>query len=78
MSEIAGIPLPSGMGKDRRSPAERGPCSAEIGRSVKIIWARPIDMRSNNNVTFDCTYHVVWCPKYRRVVKQYLENQKNV
>jgi hypothetical protein len=31
LSEIAGIPLPSGMGKDRRSPVERGPCSAEIG-----------------------------------------------
>lgn len=25
-------------------------------------------VRSNNNVTFDCTYHVVWCPKYRRKV----------
>jgi len=25
-------------------------------------------MRSNNNVTFDCKYHVVWCPKYRRKV----------
>lgn len=25
-------------------------------------------MRSNNNVTFDCKFHVVWCPKYRRKV----------
>ena len=25
-------------------------------------------MRSNSNVTFDCKYHVVWCPKYRRDV----------
>ena len=25
-------------------------------------------MRSNSNVTFDCKYHVVWCPKYRRKV----------
>lgn len=24
--------------------------------------------RSNRNVTFACTYHVVWCPKYRRSV----------
>ena len=24
--------------------------------------------RSNNNVTFRCIYHVVWCPKYRRPV----------
>lgn len=25
-------------------------------------------MRSNNSVTFDCKFHVVWCPKYRRKV----------
>jgi putative transposase len=25
-------------------------------------------IRSNNNVTYRCTYHVVWCPKYRRDV----------
>lgn len=25
-------------------------------------------LRSNNNITYDCTYHVVWCPKYRRKV----------
>lgn len=25
-------------------------------------------MRSNHNVTFDCKFHVVWCPKYRRDV----------
>ena len=24
--------------------------------------------RSNNNVVYRCTYHVVWCPKYRRPV----------
>ncbi|WP_310275206.1 IS200/IS605 family transposase [Haloactinomyces albus] len=22
--------------------------------------------RSNSNVTFQCAFHVVWCPKYRR------------
>jgi len=27
-----------------------------------------VGMRSNNSVTFDCKYHVVWCPKYRRDV----------
>ena len=27
-----------------------------------------VGMRSNNNITFDCKYHVVWCPKYRRDV----------
>jgi putative transposase len=25
-------------------------------------------MRSNHNVSFDCKFHVVWCPKYRRKV----------
>ena len=24
--------------------------------------------KSNHNVTYSCTYHVVWCPKYRRKV----------
>jgi putative transposase len=27
-------------------------------------------IRSNNNVVYRCTYHVVWCPKYRRNVLQ--------
>ncbi|MDI9918610.1 IS200/IS605 family transposase [Rhodococcus sp. IEGM 1379] len=26
------------------------------------------EIRSNNNVVYRCTYHVVWCPKYRRNV----------
>lgn len=26
------------------------------------------DVESNQNVTFDCKYHVVFCPKYRRKV----------
>ncbi|KYP80041.1 IS200/IS605 family transposase [Ferroacidibacillus organovorans] len=26
------------------------------------------DVDSNHNITFDCTYHVVFCPKYRRKV----------
>jgi len=45
--------------------------------------------KSNNNVVYSSKYHVVWCPKYRRkvlegaiakrlVIKQYVENQKNV
>ena len=24
--------------------------------------------KSNNNIVYSCTYHVVWCPKYRRKV----------
>lgn len=26
------------------------------------------DVDSNHNITFDCKYHVVFCPKYRRKV----------
>ncbi|WP_436664450.1 IS200/IS605 family transposase (plasmid) [Alicyclobacillus acidoterrestris] len=26
------------------------------------------DIESNHNITFDCKYHVVFCPKYRRKV----------
>jgi putative transposase len=26
------------------------------------------EIRSNNNIVYRCTYHVVWCPKYRRPV----------
>ena len=25
-------------------------------------------LKSNNNVTYRCHYHVIWCPKYRRKV----------
>jgi putative transposase len=28
-------------------------------------------VKSNSNITYDCQYHVVWCPKYRRKVLQY-------
>lgn len=24
--------------------------------------------KTNNNIVYSCTYHVVWCPKYRRKV----------
>lgn len=24
--------------------------------------------KSNNNIVYHCTYHIVWCPKYRRKV----------
>jgi putative transposase len=27
-----------------------------------------MEYKSNNNVTYSCKYHVVWCPKYRRKV----------
>ncbi len=26
------------------------------------------EYKSNNNIVYDCKYHVVWCPKYRRKV----------
>lgn len=28
-------------------------------------------LKSNSNITYDCQYHVIWCPKYRRKVLQY-------
>ena len=28
----------------------------------------PSSFRRNHNVVWDCTYHVVFCPKYRRPV----------
>jgi putative transposase len=27
-----------------------------------------VTLRSNRNVTFQCAFHIVWCPKYRRRV----------
>lgn len=27
-----------------------------------------LEYKHNNNVTYSCKYHVVWCPKYRRKV----------
>jgi putative transposase len=24
--------------------------------------------KHNNNITYSCKYHIVWCPKYRRKV----------
>ena len=27
-----------------------------------------MEYRSNHNIVYDCKYHVVWCPKYRRSV----------
>ncbi len=27
-----------------------------------------VALRSNANITFQCAFHVVWCPKYRRRV----------
>lgn len=28
----------------------------------------PVTLRSNSNIVFQCAFHVVWCPKYRRRV----------
>jgi len=43
LSEIAGIPLPSGMGKVRRSPVERGPCSD----NHPMVCAMPFNVTGN-------------------------------
>jgi len=37
---------------------------------VEVYSARVDQIRTNNNVVYRCTYHVVWCPKYRRPVIQ--------
>lgn len=29
------------------------------------------NIKSNSNITYDCQYHVIWCPKYRRKVLQH-------
>ena len=31
-------------------------------------YSMSVKFKSNNNVTYSCKYHVVWCPKYRRKV----------
>lgn len=31
-------------------------------------WRVPVTLRSNSNIVFQCAFHVVWCPKYRRRV----------
>ena len=33
-----------------------------------MLYNAPMAFKSNHNVTYSCTYHVVWCPKYRRKV----------
>jgi putative transposase len=33
-----------------------------------MLYNIPMVFKSNHNVTYSCTYHVVWCPKYRRKV----------
>lgn len=30
-----------------------------------------VTLRSHRNVTFQCAFHIVWCPTYRRRVPQY-------
>ena len=30
-----------------------------------------MEYKSNNNITYSCKYHIVFCPKYRRRVLQY-------
>ena len=36
-------------------------------------------MKQNRNVVYDCKFHVVWCPKYRRkVLKDQIEERLDV
>ncbi len=27
-----------------------------------------MEYKTNNNITYSCKYHIIWCPKYRRKV----------
>lgn len=33
-----------------------------------IMVGMAVTLRSNSNIVFQCAFHVVWCPKYRRRV----------
>ncbi len=33
-----------------------------------FLMSKLQEYKHNNNVTYSCKYHVVWCPKYRRKV----------
>ena len=43
-------------------------CLCYIATCCIISFGYKNALKSNNNVTYSCTYHVVWCPKYRRKV----------
>lgn len=48
--------------------AEGGRCSELAPRPTVYNAKLSTVPKSNKNVVYDCTYHVTWCPKYRRSV----------
>lgn len=36
--------------------------------SCHIIAGMAVTLHWNSNIVFQCAFHVVWCPKYRRRV----------
>lgn len=43
-------------------------CACGFALYFDMLYTVLMLLKSNNNVTYACTYHVVWCPKYRRKV----------
>ncbi len=58
------------QGVDGSSPSWLTKENRAIARFFAVQWGgeKAGDVDSNHNITFDCTYHVVFCPKYRRKV----------
>lgn len=42
-------------------------CTLELLDGI-MVYNKNMKYKSNNNVVYNCKYHVVWCPKYRREV----------
>lgn len=57
----------------RRTPGFSGggehvECPAKLDRSTLYTGRVAVALRTNANIAFQCAFHVVWCPKYRRRV----------
>lgn len=39
-----------------------------MARTCLTLSGVGVTLRTNSNIAFQCAYHVVWCPKYRRKV----------
>ena len=40
----------------------------QMGGACLVLSVVAVTLRTNANIAFQCAYHVVWCPKYRRKV----------
>ena len=50
---------------------ERIRCPQPSQNLPKMLYNEQMEYKSNNNITYSCKYHIVFCPKYRRRVLQY-------